>query len=186
MSNVDVEPAGDANKPRNRSVMEHVRKETRVDDMAAPPPMNWPGSARGALVASDSTWRDARRWGAPGTLIVLACHCSTALSALRGRLLPSRILAGNGEFRGSGGTVGSTVLNLLLRLRGVRLEAHPVHARTLIVQEHGDRVGEITFSAYERQHTGRGWRISEPAGGVGPRYRSRWGATWALIRRSDH
>ena len=74
------------------------------------------------------------------------------------------------------------VLGLLLRLQGVRLEAHPIHARTYVVLEHGMRVGEITFSAYEKQHTGRGWRIKDPASGVGPRYRSRWGAAWALIR----
>jgi hypothetical protein len=78
------------------------------------------------------------------------------------------------------------VFALLLRLRGVRLKPHPVHARTYIVLAHGQRVGEIAFSAYEEQHTGRGWRISEPSAGVGPRYRSRWRASWALMRASHN
>ena len=74
------------------------------------------------------------------------------------------------------------MLGLLLRLRGVRLEAHPTAKRTLIVLEHGERIGEIAFSPYEKEHTGRGWRISEPTSFVGPRYRSRWTAAWALVR----
>ena len=75
-----------------------------------------------------------------------------------------------------------SVLNLLLRLRGVRLKALPDNKRTYVVLEHEERIGEISFSAYEKQHTGRGWRVSQPAAFEGARYRSRWTAAWSVIR----
>jgi len=76
------------------------------------------------------------------------------------------------------------VLARLLRLRGVRLQAHPTSKRTYIVLEYGDRVGEISFSAYESKHTGLGWRICEPPTLNIARYRSRGAAAWALIRET--
>ena len=74
------------------------------------------------------------------------------------------------------------MFGLLLQVLQLRLQRHRIGPRTFLVLQRDERLGEISFSAYEAQYGGRGWRVTGPQNLALERYRFWWQAVLKLLR----